>query len=71
MTEAVRETVRIAFEELDLHRIEANIMPRNRASLGVARKAGFYEEGLALKYLQINGVWEDHIHMVIRSDLEK
>ena len=28
MTEAVRETVRIAFEELDLHRIEANIMPR-------------------------------------------
>lgn len=71
MTEAVRETVRIAFEELDLHRIEANIMPRNLASLGVARKAGFYEEGLALKYLQINGVWEDHIHMVIRSDLEK
>ena len=62
MTEAVRETVRIAFEELDLHRIEANIMPRNLASLGVARKAGFYEEGLALKYLQINGVWEDHIH---------
>lgn len=61
MTEAVRETVRIAFEELDLHRIEANIMPRNLASLGVARKAGFYEEGLALKYLQINrGVGRPH-----------
>ena len=68
MTEAVRETVRIAFGELGLHRVEANIMPRNVPSLRVAEKAGFYREGLALKYLRINGVWEDHIHMVRRSD---
>ena len=69
MTEAVREVSRIAFAELGLHRIEANIMPRNRASLRVVEKAGFYNEGLALKYLKINGVWEDHIHMVLRSDM--
>ena len=68
MTEAVEELVRIAFGELGLHRIEANIMPRNKASLRVAEKAGFYNEGLALKYLMIHGVWEDHIHMVLRSD---
>ena len=68
MTEAVEELVRIAFGELGLHRIEANIMPRNKASLRVAEKAGFYNEGLALKYLRIHGVWEDHIHMVLRSD---
>ncbi|RUS45069.1 GNAT family N-acetyltransferase [Cohnella sp. AR92] len=68
MTEALREVIRYAFEELRLHRIEANIMPRNDASLGVARKLGFYNEGLAKKYLYINGVWEDHIHMVLRNE---
>ena len=45
MSEAVNECVRIAFEELGLHRIEANIMPRNIASLGVVRRCGFVEEG--------------------------
>ena len=35
-------------------------MPINRASIRVLEKAGFREEGLALRYLQINGVWEDH-----------
>ncbi|MFR8052394.1 MAG: GNAT family N-acetyltransferase [Negativibacillus massiliensis] len=64
MTEAVNECVRIAFEELGLHRIEANVMPHNQASLGVLKKCGFCEERLAKKYLKINGVWEDHIHMV-------
>ncbi|WP_418271347.1 GNAT family N-acetyltransferase [Intestinimonas sp.] len=68
MTEAVEEAVRIAFTVLGLHRIEANIMPRNTASLGVTRKAGFQEEGLAVRYLRINGVWEDHIHMVRRNE---
>lgn len=64
MTEAVNECVRIGFEEIGLHRIEANIMPKNKASLGVVRKCGFREEGLSRKYLKINGIWEDHIHMV-------
>ena len=64
MTEAVRAAADIAFSDLELHRMEANIMPRNKASLRVAEKAGFYHEGLALKYLKINGVWEDHVHMV-------
>ena len=69
MTEAVKAAADIAFTDLGLHRIEANIMPRNRASLRVAEKAGFYQEGLALKYLKINGVWEDHIHMVLRREV--
>ena len=69
MTEAVKAVSGIAFGDLGLHRIEANIMPRNTASLRVAEKAGFYHEGLAVKYLKIDGVWEDHIHMVLRSEL--
>lgn len=35
------------------------------ASLRVVEKLGFYNEGLAYKYLKINGKWEDHIHMVL------
>lgn len=64
MTASVAEVVRFAFDELKLHRIEANVMPRNAASLRVLEKNGFENEGLSKYYLNINGVWEDHIHMV-------
>lgn len=64
MTAAVDAVVRIAFDELQLHRIEANVMPRNTASLRVLEKNGFQNEGISKYYLNINGVWEDHIHMV-------
>ena len=68
MTGAVALAVDYAFRCLGLHRIEANVMPRNRASLGVLEKNGFQKEGLARAYLNINGVWEDHIHMVKLND---
>ncbi|AJY77297.1 GNAT family N-acetyltransferase [Paenibacillus beijingensis] len=68
MTEAIRAVVRHAFADMRLHRIEANIMPRNEASLQVVRKLGFQDEGLARRYLNINGKWEDHIHMVLLND---
>jgi ribosomal-protein-alanine N-acetyltransferase len=65
MTEALRTAIAYMFEERKLHRIEANVMPRNHRSRRVVQKLGFVEEGLAQKYLKINGVWEDHIHYVI------
>ena len=68
--EAVEATADWAFRVLGLHRVEANIMPRNLASRKAAAKAGFEEEGLARRYLKINGVWEDHLHMVRRNDEE-
>jgi [ribosomal protein S5]-alanine N-acetyltransferase len=72
MAEALRKIIHYGFNELGLHRIEANIMPRNKASMKLIGNLGFYHEGLALKYLKINGVWEDHIHMVLRNtDLEE
>lgn len=69
---ALNNIVRGAFQscflgyKLDgaLHRVEANVMPRNKASLRVLEKCGYRPEGLARRYLRINGVWEDHIHMV-------
>lgn len=67
-TEAVKRGIDIIFNEFKLHRIEANIMPKNKRSLKVVEKVGFYNEGLACKYLKINGKWEDHIHMVLLND---
>ncbi|HOJ10127.1 MAG TPA: GNAT family N-acetyltransferase [Clostridiales bacterium] len=68
MTEAIQKGIEIIFNEFGLHRIEANIMPKNKRSLRVVEKLGFYNEGLAYKYLKINGKWEDHIHMVLLND---
>ena len=65
MTEAVTEAVRIAFDILCLHRVEANVMPRNTRSAAVALAAGFVSEGISPRYLNIAGRWEDHEHYVI------
>lgn len=64
MTEATNRIVKYAFSDLGLHRIEGNVIPRNKASIAVALKCGFKYEGLSKKYLKINGVWEDHAHYV-------
>ncbi len=72
MSEAIQLVVKYAFEDLKLHRVEANIMPRNRASFRVVEKNGFRNEGISRKYLKINGKWEDHIHMVLlNEDMEE
>lgn len=68
--EAIAALTEWGFRNLGIHRVEANIMPRNLPSRRAAAKAGFEEEGLARRYLKINGVWEDHIHMVRRNDEE-
>lgn len=68
MTEAVGAVVRYGFGTLGLHRIEANVMPRNVRSLRVLEKCGFVNEGTSRRYLLINGVWEDHVHMVVLND---
>lgn len=68
MTEAAEAVVRFGFNSLKLHRIEGNIMPRNKASIAVVEKCGFIYEGTSKKYLKINGVWEDHAHYVILNE---
>ncbi|MEY2430678.1 MAG: [ribosomal protein S5]-alanine N-acetyltransferase [Acidimicrobiaceae bacterium] len=59
-TEALKLAVDFGFQTASLHRIQAGVMPHNVASIRVVEKAGFRYEGLALRYLCINGVWEDH-----------
>ena len=59
--EAVVALIRFVFEELRLHRIQIAIIPRNTASRRVVEKLGIREEGIAARYLEINGAWEDHV----------
>ena len=40
-------------------------MPRNTNSRRVMEKLEFREEGVALRYLEINGAWEDHMRFAI------
>ena len=70
-TEAIRLAVQLAFDELNLHRVQAAVMPRNPGSLRALEKAGFRHEGKSLRYLKIAGSWEDHLILAITpEDLE-
>ena len=60
-SEALAAVLGHAFEGLGLNRVEAACMPRNLASIGVLQRAGFRREGLARRYLCINGQFEDHL----------
>ena len=67
--EAFVAVLRFAFDELHLHRVQAAIVPRNAASRRVAEKLKLRDEGTAQRYLEINGVWEDHIRFAITSEV--
>jgi ribosomal-protein-alanine N-acetyltransferase len=66
--EALVAVLRYAFEELYLHRVQIAIIPRNAASRRVVDKLDIREEGVAARYLEINGVWEDHIRYAITAE---
>jgi ribosomal-protein-alanine N-acetyltransferase len=59
---------RHAFEALGLHRLQISIIPRNRASRRVVEKLGLRGEGIAQRYLEINGRWEDHVRYAITAE---
>lgn len=68
MTEALKRLVLFSFADLQLHRIQASIIPRNIASRRVIEKCRFRYEGRALRYLRINEVWEDHDVYALTAD---
>jgi [ribosomal protein S5]-alanine N-acetyltransferase len=65
MPEAVVAVLAFAFEELALHRIEIDIIPRNQRSRRVVEKLDLRQEGLAERLVEINGTWEDHLRFAI------
>jgi ribosomal-protein-alanine N-acetyltransferase len=66
--EALVTVFRHSFEDLALHRLQISIIPRNSASRRVVAKLGIRDEGIAVRYLEINGTWEDHVRYAITSE---
>jgi len=60
LTEGVALAVQYAFEDLDLHRVEADIQPGNSASIRLVKRLGFRREGFSPGFIKIDGVWRDH-----------
>ena len=61
MTEGLRRALSYVFDDLGLHRVEANYIPVNERSGRVLRRLGFVVNGYARDYLFINGAWRDHV----------
>jgi ribosomal-protein-alanine N-acetyltransferase len=68
MTEALQLVLRVAFQGLRLHRVEANIQPHNAASIALVRKVGLRKEGFSPGYLEIRGAWADHERWAILAE---
>ena len=68
-TEAVRRIVAFAFDELDLHRLEADADPRNEASIRILKRLGFSEEGYLRERYLLGGEPQDAVFLgLLRSE---
>ncbi|WP_237154566.1 GNAT family N-acetyltransferase [Oryzibacter oryziterrae] len=70
MSEAVRLVLGYAYDDLQLHRVEAASRPENTRSIHLLEKAGFVREGYARSYLLIDGKWQDHVLFARLKDSE-
>lgn len=61
MHEAMTAILKYAFQDLNLHRIHAATLAYNQRSINLLERCCFKREGFAEKYMQINGIWQDHI----------
>ena len=62
MNAGLKLVLQYVFNELTLHRLEANIQPENTRSIQLVKKNGFRHEGFSPHYLKIDGEWRGHEH---------
>jgi ribosomal-protein-alanine N-acetyltransferase len=60
MRAGLRLVIAVAFRELGLHRLEANIERRNERSIALVEGFRFKREGTARGFLKIGNRWRDH-----------
>lgn len=65
MSAGLKLVLKSFFDEMRLHRIEANIQPDNKKSIRLVKANGFRYEGKSPHYLKINDVWCTHEHWVM------
>lgn len=58
--ESILQCLKIAFTEMNLHRIEACTLPENKASRKLLEGLGFAWEGTKRQSVKLHGVWRDH-----------
>jgi RimJ/RimL family protein N-acetyltransferase len=58
-SEAARAVLAIAFETIGLHRVVADLDPRNAASIALCRRLGMREEAHHVQDLWFKGEWAD------------
>ena len=68
MSEGLQLVISYAFEQLELHRLEANVQSNNLNSIYFVKRNKFRKEGYSPKYLKINDVWQDHERFALTSD---
>ena len=69
ITEATREIIKYGFEELEVNRIEAEVMPGNIASEKVLEKLGFRHEGLLRQWMDWDGKHSDmNMYALLKND---
>ncbi len=61
MHKALADILSFTFTQLKLHQVLAAYMPSNTKSEATLKRLNFKDIGLAPKYLEINGNWEDHM----------
>lgn len=69
VTEALNSVFRFAFDELNLHRIEADVDPRNNASIKILEKFGFQKEGyLRERWFSGDEIQDAFFYGLLKSD---
>ncbi len=70
-TDAMREILRFAFDELNLYRVSLDVFEYNQRAVQSYKKAGFVEEGRMRKFIHRDGQRWDMIFMgIIREEWE-
>lgn len=68
MSEGFALALDVAFRDLGLHRVEANVQPTNARSVALAERVGFVREGYSRRYVKVAGRWRDHVRFALLAE---
>ena len=68
MYQAIGAVINFAFNNLNLHRIEADVDTENAASIGLLEKHGFQREGLFRDRWRVYDEWQDSVMLALIRD---